>query len=92
MKETQDNTRAITNYIRTLRERKDYTQNYLAAKLSISQNAYSKLELGYSTLSVQRLFDIANILEIDIAELIDSGITPKKTVDNSLIPELTLLY
>jgi len=82
MKETQDNTRAITNYIRTLRERKDYTQNYLAAKLSISQNAYSKLELGYSTLSVQRLFDIANILEIDIAELIDSGITPKKTVDN----------
>lgn len=82
MKETRDNTRAITNYIRTLRERKDYTQNYLAAKLSISQNAYSKLELGYSTLSVQRLFDIANILEIDIAELIDSGITPKKTVDN----------
>ena len=48
--------------IRKVREHNGYTQDYLAAKLKISQNAYSKLELGYSKLTVDRLFKIAVIL------------------------------
>lgn len=51
--------------IRKVREHKGYTQDYLAAKLKISQNAYSKLELGYSKLTVDRLFKISSILGID---------------------------
>ncbi len=36
----------IAGNIRRIREGKGYTQEYLAMKLGISQNAYSKIELG----------------------------------------------
>ena len=55
--------------IRKVREYRDYTQDYLAAKLNISQNAYSKIELGYSRITIDRLFDIAQILEVDAVAL-----------------------
>ncbi len=56
--------------IRKIRELKNYTQDYLAAKLEISQNAYSKIELGYTKLTLKRLFHIALILEIDCNDLL----------------------
>ncbi|MGY3054553.1 transcriptional regulator with XRE-family HTH domain [Pedobacter sp. UYEF25] len=60
----------VASNIRKIREYKGYTQDYLAAKLKISQNAYSKLELGYSKLTVDRLFKIANILGLEAKLLI----------------------
>jgi len=39
--------REVASNIRKIREQKNYTQDYLAAKLDISQNAYSKIELLY---------------------------------------------
>lgn len=57
--------------IRRIRESKDYTQDYLAVKLNISQNAYSKIELGYTKITVERLFQIAQILEVDPVDLIN---------------------
>lgn len=62
--------KVIAGNIRKLREYRDYTQDYLAAKLSISQNAYSKIELGYSRITLERLFLIASILEVNPADLI----------------------
>jgi transcriptional regulator with XRE-family HTH domain len=41
----------------------------MAFKLGISQNAYSKLELGYSKLSVDVLYHLAEILNTDIRTL-----------------------
>ncbi|RZA01313.1 MAG: XRE family transcriptional regulator [Sphingobacteriaceae bacterium] len=63
--------KAIAANIRHKREYRNYTQEYLALKLNISQNAYSKIELGYTKITVERLFQIADILEFDVAELID---------------------
>lgn len=63
--------RTVTTNIRKIRESKDYTQDYLAVKLAISQNAYSKIELGYTKITVERLFQIAQILEVDPVGLID---------------------
>ncbi|TDG37370.1 XRE family transcriptional regulator [Pedobacter changchengzhani] len=63
-------TKNVAGSIRKLREYKDYTQDYLAAKLKISQNAYSKIELGYSKLSLERFFQIAFILDINPSKLI----------------------
>ncbi|MFI5161148.1 MAG: helix-turn-helix domain-containing protein [Sphingobacteriales bacterium] len=57
--------------IRKVREHRNYTQEYLAAKLKISQNAYSKIELGYTKITIDRLFHIADILEVSSAELLD---------------------
>ena len=60
----------IAANIRHKREYRNYTQEYLALKLSISQNAYSKIELGYTKITVERLFQIADVLEFDVVELI----------------------
>jgi transcriptional regulator with XRE-family HTH domain len=63
-------TKQIVSNIRKIREFRNYTQDYLAAKLQISQNAYSKIELGYSSVTLNRLIEITEILEVDLADLI----------------------
>ncbi|MDN3586529.1 helix-turn-helix transcriptional regulator [Pedobacter aquatilis] len=63
-------TKNVAGNIRKIREYRDYTQDYLAAKLKISQNAYSKIELGYSKLTIERLFQISAILDIDVTQLL----------------------
>ena len=64
--------KAVAINIRNKREKLNYTQEYLAAKLGISQNAYSKIELGYTKITIERLFEMADILETDLMELINS--------------------
>lgn len=63
--------KAVAGNIRKVREFRNYTQDYLAAKLEISQNAYSKIELGYSKITLDRLFHIAIILEVAVMELLE---------------------
>ncbi|WP_231425553.1 helix-turn-helix domain-containing protein [Pedobacter sp. Leaf250] len=63
-------TKNVAGNIRKIREYRDYTQDYLAAKLKISQNAYSKIELGYSKLTIDRLFQISTILEVEVTHLL----------------------
>lgn len=70
-KSIDQKTKTIVSNIKSIREHKGYTQDYLAAKLKISQNAYSKVELGYSSLSVERLLQIAQILEMEAIDLFD---------------------
>jgi transcriptional regulator with XRE-family HTH domain len=65
-------TRAIVSNIRKIREYRNYTQDYLAAKLQISQNAYSKIELGYSNITLNRLIEIAVILEVELIALVSA--------------------
>jgi len=60
---------AIIN-IRKIREYRNYSQHYVAAKLSISQNAYSKIELFQSAITLNRLFQIAVILEVEVMNLL----------------------
>ncbi|WP_295677075.1 helix-turn-helix transcriptional regulator [uncultured Mucilaginibacter sp.] len=67
-------TKAIVSNIRKIREFRNYTQDYLAAKLQISQNAYSKIELGYSSITLSRLVKITEILEIELADIISTDI------------------
>lgn len=63
-------TKNVARNIRKIREYRDYTQDYLAAKLKISQNAYSKIELSYSKLTIERLFQVAEILNIEATQLL----------------------
>lgn len=67
---TKEEVKAIAGNIRKVREFRNYTQDYLAAKLDISQNAYSKIELGYSKITLDRLFEIAKILEVEVTQLL----------------------
>ena len=65
--------KAVAATIRNKREHRNYTQEYLAAKLDISQNAYSKIELGYTKITIERLFQIADVLEYDVADFINDN-------------------
>jgi signal transduction histidine kinase/transcriptional regulator with XRE-family HTH domain len=64
------NYKAVATNIRKARLYKNYSQDYLAYKLKISQNAYSKVELGYTRLTLERLNDIAEVLEVELNKLI----------------------
>jgi len=64
-------TRAVAANIKKTRIYRNYTQDYLAAKLGISQNAYSKIELGYSNITISRLARISEILEVEIMAMIN---------------------
>lgn len=52
--------------IRVLRVNKGYSQEYMANRLEISQNAYSKIERHQTDLTIKRLRQIANVFEIQI--------------------------
>jgi transcriptional regulator with XRE-family HTH domain len=51
--------------IRLQRLAKKYSQEYMAFMLDISQAAYSKIERDETELTIQRIFDIGEILEIN---------------------------
>ncbi|MEO8534470.1 MAG: helix-turn-helix transcriptional regulator [Flavobacterium sp.] len=56
--------------IKSLRELKNYTQQYMAEALEITQAAYSKIEKGKTNLSLNKLEKIAEILGVSIETLI----------------------
>ena len=58
------------NAIRIQRVIKGYSQEYMASRLNISQNAYSKLEREETELSVRRIYEIAEILEVSVYQLL----------------------
>lgn len=53
------------NKIRIQRQIKNYSQEYMAFMLEISQPAYSKIERNETDLSLRRVYEIAEILEIN---------------------------
>lgn len=58
--------------IKKYREIKNYTQAYMSERLNISQNTYSKIETGGIKLTVDRLKQISEILEISIEEILSN--------------------
>jgi len=70
----------ISNNIRKLREKKGFSQEFVAGKLGISQSTYSKLERDISNITLVRLYKIADILEEDVTTVLDIG---KKNIINN---------
>ena len=62
---------AIIFNIRTKRDIKGFSQLYVATKLKMSQNAYSKIELGRTKLTVNTLLAIAEILNMQVCEFLN---------------------
>lgn len=61
----------IGNKIKNIRELKNFTQEYMADKLEISQAAYSKLEKGDLKISQDKLNKIAEILDVNLEDIKD---------------------
>lgn len=58
-----------------IRKAKGYSHEYMALRLGISQTTYCKLEHNKTKLYVDRLYQISEILEVEVAELL--SINPK---------------
>lgn len=56
--------------IRRHREMKNYSQKYVAAKMGISQNAYSKIENNLTQLTVHHVKQLSEILQAPITDLL----------------------
>jgi transcriptional regulator with XRE-family HTH domain len=65
----------ILDEIRDIRRSKDYSQLYMALKMGISQNSYSRLEAGKTKMTIAKLLQISRILEIEVYSGIDREIS-----------------
>ncbi|MDR0795896.1 MAG: helix-turn-helix domain-containing protein [Tannerella sp.] len=69
------------NNIRKVRLQMGYSQHVMATQLGITQASYARMENQESKLTLDRLEEIAKILDTDIAALLD--ISPKNKQDQS---------
>ena len=71
--------------IRDFREDKHLTQALMAEKLGMSETGYAKIERGESGVRIERLQQIAQVLEVNLADLIplgDEGLVFNNSNDN----------
>jgi transcriptional regulator with XRE-family HTH domain len=61
----------INQNIKAIREIRNYTQDYLATKLGISQAGYSKIEQGTVDVNCKMLFKIAEILQVLPSQILE---------------------
>lgn len=54
--------------IRRLRENRDFSQEYVANRLGISQTAYSKIENNQTKLTAERIAQLSQLFEIPESE------------------------
>lgn len=60
----------IKNKIKNIRELKNYTQEYMAERLGVTQAGYSKIEKGKTSLSYEKLVEIGRILDVSVEDII----------------------
>lgn len=60
----------LTN-IKEFRKQKGFSNEVMAMELNVSAAAYRKIEFNQTKLTVEKLFNIAKVLEIDVAELLE---------------------
>jgi transcriptional regulator with XRE-family HTH domain len=56
--------------IKRYREIKNFSQKYVAAKMGISQNAYSKIENNITQLTVHHIKELSKILEVPVTDFL----------------------
>ena len=65
------NGKVLAKAIRERRLELNYSQDYVAGKLELSQNAYSKLELGQTGITLGKFMVLCQALEIGIDQMLD---------------------
>lgn len=59
----------IGHKIRQIRELKGFSREYVASKLAIGETAYRKIETGETKLTLERIEQIAGVLELDVLQI-----------------------
>src|SRR6188474_1694665 len=89
------NSHPIGLIIRSCRESRGFSQDYMADMLDIAQSAYACLESGKTTMSIDRLIRITEILDLDIHEVLEKSMPALHHSDQSVYlhhPLHPLLY
>jgi len=55
--------------IKKFRELKGWSQEFLAEKVDLSREYINKIERGQQFISLRRLFQLADLLEVDFCDL-----------------------
>ncbi|PAM93775.1 transcriptional regulator [Flavobacterium sp. IR1] len=61
----------IGDKIKSIRELKNYTQEYMAYQLGMTQAGYSKIEKGKTRLNLEKLQKLSVILELPVEAIIN---------------------
>jgi len=61
--------RKILQFIKTQRESKGYSQEYVAYKIGITQSAYQKLESGRLSLKVIHVLHLSDVLDFTLSAI-----------------------
>ena len=67
---------SIGKKIKSLRQQKGWSQSDIADRLGISIPAFSKIESDITDINMSRLKQIANVLDVEVLELLSSSTTP----------------
>lgn len=76
---------SVVSKIKRYREARNFTQNYMAEQLDISQNTYSKIESGTIKLTVDRLEQTSDLLNVPIEDILSSSDDQHFNFHNSTI-------
>lgn len=64
--------------LKKIRQEKKISQEYLAGKIALGKDAYRKMESGSSPISVERIVQICEVLDIDLRDLLDQNLDSKQ--------------
>jgi len=64
----------VGKMIKTLRLQEEWKQKDIAAKLSISIASFSKIEAGFTVISLSRLLQIANLFDVSVQYLLSGNL------------------
>lgn len=70
MKDTEHIKKIYAN-IKSFRELKHITREQMASDLNMSLSGYAKIERGEVDVPISRLYEIAQILEVDVQQILD---------------------
>ena len=71
----------LTDNIKRLRKEKGFSQEELAEKLNVVRQTVSKWENGLSVPDAEMLLKIADVLDTQISDILDTGIKSNKNSD-----------
>ena len=71
----------LSDNIKSLRKNKGYTQEELAARINVVRQTVSKWEKGFSVPDAEALQRLADVLEVDIKELLGAPVVSEQKSD-----------
>lgn len=86
MEDFQEIQKDIAAIVRRLRAENDYTQEYVATKIGMSQNAYSKLERAKTTFDMDHIYRLAHFYNLTPTSFLPDPKTSTGINTTGLVP------